>query len=59
MASASDVATVIVSALAEIGMTGEVDATKDGVQAVQWIGSPSGNDVQVVVTVQPLDRSDG
>jgi hypothetical protein len=58
MASASDFATVIVSALSEIGITGEVDATKDGVRAVQWIGSPSGDDVQVVVTVKPLTGDD-
>jgi hypothetical protein len=54
MVSANDVATVIVAALGEIGITGEVDATKDGIRAVQWIGSPSGDDVQVVVTVKPL-----
>ena len=54
MATANDVATVIVSPLAEIGVTGEAEATKDGVRAVQWIGSPSGEGVQVLVTVKPL-----
>jgi len=58
MASASDIARAITSALVEIGVTGEVDASIDEARSLTWAGSPSSDDLKVVVTVRPLTADD-
>ncbi len=55
MADAKDVATVVQSALTEIGVTGKLHVTKDGKDAVEPLGDLSGDDVAVDVIVEDLD----
>ena len=52
MATAKDIATVIQSALDEIGVTGELEVTADGERATKPLGAAGGDDVQVDVAVQ-------
>jgi len=45
------------SLMDELDLTGEYDVECLGsVRAVGWIGKPDGNDVQVRVTVSPLEQ---
>ena len=55
MADAKDVATVIQSALAEIGVTGKLDVTKDGQEVQADVGAPTGDDVKIDVVVEDLE----
>ena len=59
MADAKDVATVVQSALTEIGVTGKLHVTKDGKDAVEPLGDLSGDDVAVDVIVQDLGDDQG
>ena len=52
MATAKDIATVIQSALDEIGVTGELDVAVDGQRVSRPLGTTGGDDVQVDVVVQ-------
>ena len=58
MADLRDVTTAIVSALTEISITGEIDVTMGQARSVQYIGSPTGDDYQVIVFVLPLQAAD-
>ena len=57
MATVLDVADVVASALTEISLNGRLDVRMDGSRSTSWVGSPTGDDVEVVVTVKPLERS--
>jgi hypothetical protein len=54
MADAKGVATVVQSALQEIGMTGKLEVSKDGAQIVAPLDGPPGEPVRVVVEVENL-----
>jgi len=56
MANAKDVATVIQSALDEIGVTGKLDVSMDGQDATKSLGTPNGDDIHVDVVVEDLDE---
>lgn len=56
MATISDIATVVRSALAEIGVTGQLDVRGDRMRITSWVGAPTDDDVEVTVTVKPLER---
>jgi hypothetical protein len=58
MADAKDVATAVQAALDEIGVTGTLDVTKDGMEAAKTIGTPGGDDVHVTVDVEEADKGD-
>ncbi len=48
-----DIKTVIASALNEISVTGTLDLAMDGAEAVEALGRPTGDDVEVLVVVRP------
>ena len=54
MADIRDVTAVIESALVEIGVNGTLDVAMDGGETVTAVGRPTGEDVEVVVTVKPI-----
>lgn len=54
MATESDIAQVIHAALTEIGVSGRLEVRGEG-ELSDWIGSPTGDDLLVVVTVTPLN----
>jgi hypothetical protein len=54
MADAKGVATVIQSALQEIGVAGKLKVSKDGKQVVAPLDGPQGEPVKVVVAVEDL-----
>ena len=56
MATVLDIATALEAALVEIGIDGRLDVRADGSRSTSWIGLPTGNDVEVTVTVKPLER---
>ncbi|MGE3745512.1 MAG: hypothetical protein AB7G25_07370 [Sphingomonadaceae bacterium] len=58
MADVKDVAAVIQSALAEIGVTGTLEVSKDGEEAAAALGRPTGDDVQVAVVVEDMPEND-
>ncbi len=59
MADAKDVATVIQSALDEIGVTGKLEVSMDGQEAAKPLGAPSGDDRHVDVVVEDLKQPKG
>lgn len=59
MATMQDIEAAVSSALTEIGVTGRLDVRMDGSRGTSWLGQPTGDDHEIVVAVQPLDRSDG
>lgn len=54
MAHALDVGDAVAAALLEIGINGKLDVRKDGDRSTRWVGDPTGDDFEVVVTVTPL-----
>jgi hypothetical protein len=56
MANAKDVATVIQSALDEIGVTGKLDVSMDGQDATKSLGASNGDDIHVDVVIEDLDE---
>ena len=54
MAEISSVATVIASALNEIGVNGTVHVEMDGKEAVETVGVMDAEEVEIVVTVRPV-----
>lgn len=56
MATVLDVATVITSALTEVNMNGRLDVRMDGSRSTSWVGTPTGDDYQVIVEIKALDR---
>lgn len=57
MAHSLDVADAIASALTEVSVNGRLDVRMGGSRSTLWVGSPTGDDYEVVVTVVPLVRS--
>lgn len=55
MADIKDMSTVIASALAEVSVNGTLDVEMDGDSKVVSLGSLSGEAVEVVVTVKPIE----
>ncbi|WP_242153621.1 hypothetical protein [Sphingomonas sp. BAUL-RG-20F-R05-02] len=55
MANAKDVATVIQSALNEIGVTGQLEVSMDGQEATKSLGTEKGDDLHVGVIVSDVD----
>jgi hypothetical protein len=53
MADRSDIATVIKSALAEVGVAGKLNVEMDGKAVTTTVGAPTGDDVDVTVVVTP------
>lgn len=58
MATVLDIAGVIESALTEVGMKGRLDVRMGGSRFTSWVGSPTGTDYEVVVSVRPLRDAD-
>lgn len=58
MATVLDIATVITSALTEIGVNGRLDVHKDGSWSTSWVGSPTGADYDVILSVRPMPPAD-
>lgn len=58
MATVLDVSTVIASALAEVGINGRLDVRMDGSRSTSWVGLPTGEDFEVVVSVAALGLED-
>ena len=56
MAHALDVADAIASALTEVGVNGRLDVRMGGSRSTLWVGMPTGDDYEIVVTVTPLAR---
>jgi hypothetical protein len=56
MADLKDVSTVIASALSEVSMHGTLDVEMDGESRVVTLGHVTGEDVDIVVTITPVDR---
>ncbi|WP_419828086.1 hypothetical protein [Sphingomonas sp.] len=54
MADAEGVATVIQSALQEIGVAGELKVSKDGKEVAAALDGPAGEPVRVTVDVEDL-----
>ena len=54
MANAKDVATVIQSALDEIGVTGKLEVSMDGQEETKPLGAPTGEERHVGVVVEDL-----
>jgi len=55
MANARDVATVIQSALDEIGVTGQLEVAMNGQEATKSLGTAKGDDLHVGVIVGDID----
>ncbi|WP_242154810.1 hypothetical protein [Sphingomonas sp. BAUL-RG-20F-R05-02] len=55
MANAKDVATVIQSALEEIGVTGQLEVSMDGQEATKSLGTARGDDLHVGIIVGDID----
>lgn len=56
MATVLDLSTVITAALTEIGVNGRLDVRMAGSRCTSWVGTPTGDDFEVVVSVLPLPR---
>ncbi|RYG85138.1 MAG: hypothetical protein EON59_12830 [Alphaproteobacteria bacterium] len=57
MADIKDVTAVIASALEEVSVTGTLDVSMEGGETVQSVGLATGDDVEVIVTVGPIERA--
>jgi hypothetical protein len=55
MANAKDVATVIQSALEEIGVTGQLEVSMGGQESTKSLGTAKGDDLHVGVIVGDVD----
>jgi hypothetical protein len=58
MADARDVTMAVAAALSEISVTGVLEVTIGRERLVQWLGSPTGDDVRFIVSVLPLQADD-
>lgn len=56
MADIQDVSTVIASALSEVSINGTLDVEMDGDSKIVALDAATGEAVEVVVTVTPIDR---
>jgi len=59
MATPSDVEAAIASALTEIGINGRLIVCTGGRRVTSWMGSPTGDDVEVTVVVTTLAPAEG
>ncbi|WP_260597792.1 hypothetical protein [Sphingomonas endolithica] len=55
MADVKDVSRAVQAALEEIGVNGKLNVQMDGDEATASVGHPTGDDVDVSVTVSELD----
>lgn len=49
----------IQKAMKEAGINGSYDVRFDGCRSTGWVGKPTGEDFEVVVTIKPLPPLDG